>query len=131
MAKFGCIWGVKWHDHVASCGGLDAVSAEWRAGIDGMSGEKIKRALTHCRLNCQWPPSIAEFRDAATGGATAEQRAFYARIQPDGDELKALSATTWAERREQVAEQLRALRESLHSPKSPPAGADATNRGSP
>lgn len=131
MAKFGCIWGVKWHDHLAACGGLDAVAAEWRIGIEEMSGEQIKRALSHCRLHRAWPPSIAEFRDAAGYGSTAEQRAFYARIQASTDERKALPATTWAERRGQVTEQLRALRASLHSPKSPPTGAGATHRGSP
>lgn len=116
MAKFGCIWGAKWQSHVDACGGLGAVAEEWRQGIEGLNGEQIKRALSQCRLQSAWPPSIAEFRAAAGDGSTAEQRAFQARQRAEDDASKALSAETWADHRERGKAHLRAIRALLKNP---------------
>lgn len=113
MAKFGCIWGTKWQSHVETCGGLARVAEEWQQGIADMSGEDIKHALTHCRLNATWPPSIAEFRAAAHDGASAEQRAFNARLRAQDEAIKALPSKTWAEQREIGKAHLQALKAKL------------------
>jgi len=89
---------------------LDGVTEEWRTGLDGMDGEAIKQALEHCRRNCAWPPSIAEFRAAGTDGSTAEQRAFQALA---AEQQAALPSETWAEIRERGKAELAKLREQL------------------
>lgn len=134
MAKFGCIWGAKWQDHVLACGGLAAVTTEWQQGLEGMSGEGIKHALSHCRQQLAWPPSIAEFRSAAYDGATAEQRAFQARVRAEDDAIKALPAETWADARERGRAHLQALKATLRSASTPSEAAEAapenmTHRG--
>jgi hypothetical protein len=126
MAKFGCIWGAKWQSHVDACGGLASVAEEWQQGIEGMSGEQIKRALSQCRLNSAWPPSIAEFRAAAGDGSTDEQRAFQARQRAEEDAIKALPAETWAEARERGRAHLQALKAKLRGSSAPSAAATAT-----
>jgi hypothetical protein len=35
---------------------------EWSEGMAGIDPAHIKDALSYCRLNLEWPPSIAEFR---------------------------------------------------------------------
>lgn len=131
MAKLGCIWGAKWQSHVDACGGLAAVAEEWRQGIEGMSGEQIKRALEYCRLNSAWPPSIAEFRAAAGDGSNAEQRAFQARQRAEDDATNALPAETWAEQRERGKAHLKALKATFRSANTPSEDAEATPGFSP
>lgn len=75
MARFTRIWASKWLDHVEAAGGIESVSEEWQQGLDGLNGQQIKRAIEHCRRHCTWPPSIAEFRQAAGDGNNREQRA--------------------------------------------------------
>lgn len=125
MAKFGCIWGAKWQSHVETCGGPEAVAGEWQQGLAGMSGEQIKHALAHCRLQADWPPSIAEFRAAAHDGATAEQRAFQARLNAEDEASKALPAETWAESRNRGKAHLHALKAKLRGSLTPQEDAEA------
>lgn len=35
---------------------------DWAMGLAGIDGDCIKSALDHCRLNVEWPPTLAEFR---------------------------------------------------------------------
>ena len=70
MARFGRIWPGKWQDQAEQAGGMEAIAEEWQQGLEGMSGQDIKRALEYCRQHSSWPPSIAEFRQAA-GSATS------------------------------------------------------------
>lgn len=35
---------------------------DWADGLSGMSADHIKQALGYCKLNLEWPPSVAEFR---------------------------------------------------------------------
>ena len=109
MTKFGAIYGAKWHDNVIACGGLDSVTAEWQHGLSGLSGEQIKRAIEHCRINHAWPPSIAEFRAAATDNSTPEQRAFRKRLADGNAAMRALPKETWAETRARGAARLAEL----------------------
>jgi hypothetical protein len=113
MAKFFSIWPGKWSDAVALAGGLEVVSEEWRVGLAGMSGEDIKRALEVCRTTMTWPPSIAEFRAAASDGSTPEQKAFQRRARESDEAQAALPAETWAETRERGKAHLAALRGAL------------------
>lgn len=92
---------------------LAALKGEWQLGLDGLSGEQIGRAIKHCRKHCAWPPSIAEFRKAATGGANAEQAVFAARLRAADEAQKALPKETWAETRERGRAQLGELKLSL------------------
>jgi hypothetical protein len=110
MAKFARIWGPKWTDHVAASGGADAVAAEWRDGLAGMTGEQVRTSLDYCRANLTWPPSIAEFRQ---GGVNAEQSAFLARLREADDAYKALPRETWAETKARGAAKLAELRAQL------------------
>lgn len=115
MDRFARIWGMKWTSHVEACGGVDDVANEWRIGIDGMSGEQIKSALAVCRKRCVWPPTIAEFRDAASDGLTPEQRAFRARERAVEASQLALPAETWEDRRKRGAARITAIKAMLRN----------------
>ena len=70
--------------------------SEWSAGLSGLTGEQIGRAIKHCRAELKWPPTIAEFRQAAHDGMDATQRAFAARFAQPAAPL-ALPSETRAE----------------------------------
>ena len=53
---------------------LDAAMDEWRHGLKNMTGEQVKKGLEYCREQYQWPPSIAEFRNACLGEPDWEHR---------------------------------------------------------
>ena len=93
MSRFAAIWPRHWAKQMTGVN-LDAVRDEWAAGLAGLTGEQIKAGIDHCRIDCLYPPSIAEFRKACMGGDTTEQRAFQARA---AQEQPALPARTWAE----------------------------------
>jgi hypothetical protein len=113
MERFARIWGAKWTDHIAASGGIDAVADEWRKGLDGMTGESVKIALNACRQRCTWPPTIAEFRQAASDGSTPEQRAFRARERAVTASQLALPAETWGDRKERGAAKIAAIKAML------------------
>jgi len=77
---------------------------EWALGLAGLTGEEIAAGIEAARRECTWPPTIAEFRKLATGGATAEQRAA-ARLMRD-NERPALQAGTWQDRRDTARREL-------------------------
>jgi hypothetical protein len=85
---------------------------EWAIGLAGLSGEEIGAGIESARRECHWPPSIAEFRRLATGGATADQRAFTALLRREQDH-NALTQGTWQERREKAAQELHGLLQAL------------------
>ena len=62
--KFELIYGRKWLDQYPNNTLTDLVRDEWAHGLDGIPVEHISRGLRVCRDEMQWPPSIAEFRDA-------------------------------------------------------------------
>lgn len=86
LARFAVIWPRAWADQA---GGVDRelLRAEWSQGLAGLTGEQIKTGIEACRNGMVWPPSIAEFRSACRGGATAEQLAFAARAAEDATAL--------------------------------------------
>lgn len=58
---------------------------EWNDGLADIDHLHIKDALQYCRLNLEWPPTLAEFRklcEQASGIPTAEQ-ALQAAIRGD------------------------------------------------
>lgn len=115
MTKFGRIWPGKWQDMTQQAGGIDAISSEWRDGLEGMTGEQIKRAIEKARQGCAWPPSISQFRELGMGQdvMTTEQAAFSARVEASDSLSQALPAETWAETRVRGAKALQGLREAL------------------
>ena len=64
FARLRAIYMDKWDRCFHSDEELQASKYEWSEGLAGMSGDDIKRAIEHCRLNIKWPPSIAEFIEA-------------------------------------------------------------------
>lgn len=106
LGRFAAIWPKAWADSVA---GLDPamVQAEWAKGLAGLTGEEIRDGIDHCRTQAPWPPSIAEFRGACRGGATAEQRAYAARATED---RQALANGTWGDTAAVVTEHVQAVK---------------------
>jgi hypothetical protein len=35
--------------------------AEWQTALQGIDEKSIREAVSHCKVTCEWPPSIAEF----------------------------------------------------------------------
>lgn len=66
FVRFARIWPMAWPNIVAS-NDIDEIAHEWSEGLAGLDGEQIKRGIEQCRQRCKWPPSIAEFRQAAEG----------------------------------------------------------------
>lgn len=62
FVRFNNIWGRRWIEHLPDGISDEMVIREWSEGLAGIEGQEIKAALDHCRLNLEWPPSIAEFR---------------------------------------------------------------------
>jgi hypothetical protein len=40
---------------------IEIAIEQWRKGLAGISNESIEKAMDYCRINLEWPPSIAEF----------------------------------------------------------------------
>ena len=112
--RFHRIWAQKWDDQIAVIG-VSEMRSEWIEGLDGMTGDQIKRALDEARKTCTWPPSIAEFRKLGIGpdDMTAEQKALYLAAKASDDAYKALPKETWAETKGRGKKALEGLRESL------------------
>jgi hypothetical protein len=113
FARFKRIWAEKWTDHVQASGGPADLAQEWREGLAGMSGDQIKTAIEYCREKHAWPPSIAEFRAAASGGSTPEQRVMAARLREADQAQRALPAETWADTKARGTARLSELKEHL------------------
>lgn len=58
---------------------------EWSEGMAGIEPAHIKDALSYCRLNLEWPPSIAEFRRLCErqSGIPSLDDAFHMAIRRD------------------------------------------------
>lgn len=109
LARFALIWPKGWADSVAGVNhGL--LVAEWAQGIAGLTGTEIRDGINYVRAHATWPPTIAEFRTACRGGATAEQRAYAARAQ---DETPALPRGTWGDTAQQVSAHVKAARATI------------------
>lgn len=61
FAKFNAIWGQRWATFINETN-FDIALFEWSEGLNGITRKAIKEALSYCRDNLEWPPSIAEFR---------------------------------------------------------------------
>ena len=95
---------------------------EWAQGLAGLGAAEIAAGIERARAHCTWPPNIAQFRKLATDSASAEQRAFAARLaQADAESAKALPAETWAERQERVRGHLAVLKASLRQQRREPS----------
>lgn len=60
-ARFQAIYLHRWDDQFDSMEMQYMALDEWREGLAGLSVEQVKRGIDAVRVNCQWPPSIAEF----------------------------------------------------------------------
>lgn len=60
--RFSSLWGEKFTRHCPSDEFIEIWWQDWEQGLSGISGNHIKEALDYCRLNLDWPPSLAEFR---------------------------------------------------------------------
>lgn len=112
IARFAVIWPKSWADSLAGMD-VDMLRSEWAKGIEGLTGEEIKAGIDHCRSHCNWPPSIAEFRQACHGGANAEQRAYAARSRDD--DTRSIRNGTWGDTAAVVAEHVQTIR-AAHAP---------------
>lgn len=61
------IFGKKWNDQFSTEQRLESAMSEWGIGLYGLTGDQIKRGIDKTRLECKWPPSIAEFVQFAKG----------------------------------------------------------------
>ncbi len=59
--------------------------SEWCSGLAGIDVLLIKGCLEHCKVNIQWPPSIAEFRQLCeqSSGVPSASEAFTMAIRKD------------------------------------------------
>lgn len=126
FARFTAIWPEKMADRLSTFP-RSAIVEEWRLGLVGLTAGEIKHGIDRARVECAWPPEIAEFRALATDGANKEQRAFKARLRL-ADQARALPAETWEERRAVGRRHLAGLRAALSgppAPDNPPPGCEA------
>ena len=61
ILMFQTIFLRKWTENFPTPEILEIASAQWQKGLAGIENEAIQRALDYCRVNMEWPPSIAEF----------------------------------------------------------------------
>ena len=55
------IFGAKWDAQFSCEAAHDDAVKEWGIGLAGLSAEQIKRGIDLTRVECEWPPSIAQF----------------------------------------------------------------------
>lgn len=51
----------KWTDNFTTSEIALLALEQWKKGLAGINDESIEKALDYCRINLEWPPSIAEF----------------------------------------------------------------------
>jgi hypothetical protein len=116
--KFQARYGHKWTTAIE---GIEEIAVnEWAEGLSGVTGEQIKRGLSEWAE--AWPPSMGEFKAACTGKA---KNGFgldyvpecYRERAPVLDASRLLSSDERDEKRRKGAEQLQALKQSLHGGK--------------
>lgn len=83
---------------------LDLTIAEWAQAIEDLSDDQILQGIERCRNELRFPPSVAEFLEAATRARPPAHRI----VQRD----RQLAAGTEEERRERASKNLQALREA-------------------
>ena len=59
--KFEGIWGDKWTCRFANEEKLVACQQEWGEALVDLSGVEMAKGMHLARMECDWPPSIAEF----------------------------------------------------------------------
>lgn len=62
FCEFGSIWLQKWYSNFLNERETIECAKNWQEALDGMPANAIKEAISYCRDNLEWPPSIAEFR---------------------------------------------------------------------
>lgn len=60
--RFSTIWPEKFVKPYHTEEFISVWYQEWAEGLEGIKAEHIKKALDYCKMNLDWPPSIAEFR---------------------------------------------------------------------
>lgn len=58
---FQTIYLKKWTDNFPTAEILEMAMQQWSKGLAGLSAQSIEKVVDYCRINLQWPPSIAEF----------------------------------------------------------------------
>ncbi len=51
----------KWTSNFTSNEMIEIAIEQWRKGLAGIPNQYIEQAMDYCRINLEWPPSIAEF----------------------------------------------------------------------
>jgi len=84
---FQTIFLKKWTDNFTSTEIIAIAIEQWKKGLTGISDEAIAKAIDHCRMNLEWPPSIAEFIGICEKfcGVPSVDEAFQAAIRRDFD----------------------------------------------
>jgi len=73
----------KWTSQFASKQAVELSKNEWGEALYELTGEQINRGLAKCRAEFKWPPSIAEFLQAAKVEDNPEhQGAAYRAFKP-------------------------------------------------
>lgn len=84
FARAKIIWGEKWTRNFDD-DSIQAALHEWSVAFFGRSKETIDKAMDFCKMNLEWPPSIAEFIgicEQASGMPSLEE-SFAAAIRRD------------------------------------------------
>lgn len=61
MQKFRVIFPQKWDAQYKTTELAELSMKEWALGIQCLSNDELAAGVEAVRLNCHWPPSIAEF----------------------------------------------------------------------
>lgn len=84
-ARFASMYGDKFVKNYHDKDFIQIWWDDWSEGLAGIDPSNIKEALSNCRLNLEWPPSLAEFRklcEKAAGYPSFEQ-SFAAALRND------------------------------------------------
>jgi len=60
FTKFETMYGQQFIDKWKNCD-IDQVKQTWAEELGGMSGDRIKKALSDCNEVCKYPPNLPEF----------------------------------------------------------------------
>lgn len=103
------LWGEKWTKRHPTEEAAKQAIQEWGETMQTMSDASLKQAVGRSKLECEWPPTIAEFYKL---GKIEKEKAMYKR----NDEALALPKSTWGDRKQIGMEAIAQIKEKLDEP---------------
>lgn len=90
--KLQAIYGLRWDEQFRTESLHDLAIVEWGLGLYGLTEVELRYGIDRCRIESEWPPSIALFRKLAKSNGRQAYRTPAKKPRPARDKAIALAA---------------------------------------